>query len=139
MKGNSLLIERYGHGTKQTIGRAFVLDGEKFSLYDCHTLELPWKENQRSVSCIPDGDYTVKKRKSAKFAHHFHLTDVEGRSWILIHAGNFYTNTDGCVLVGLDLSDINSDGLIDVTHSRDALADLLGLMPTEFNLKITSI
>lgn len=136
---DSLLIERYSHGPKQTIGRAFVLDEEKFSLYDCYTLELPWKENERNISCIPDGEYQVEKRYSRKFGWHFHITDVEDRKWILIHAGNFYTDIRGCMLVGKDLKEINGDGIMDVTSSRDTMADLLGMLPKKFKLKIVSI
>lgn len=136
---NSLLIERYDHGPKQTIGRLFVLDEENFSLYDCHTLELPWKDNKRNISCIPEGDYQVEKRYSGKFKRHFHITDVEGRKWILIHAGNYYTDVRGCVLVGRDLKEINGDGIMDVVKSKDAMADLLGQMPKSFKLKIVNL
>lgn len=131
----SLLIERYDHGSKQTLGRLFVMENSQ-SVYNCHTLELPWKNNAFQVSCIPPGTYKVVKRYSAKFKHHFHITDVQGRTYILIHSGNFYTDILGCVLVGKGLADINKDGLKDVTQSRNALADLLALMPNEFELKI---
>jgi len=135
----SLLIERLDYGEKQTIGRMFVLDGNKHSLYDCQTLELPWKNNKRSISCIPEGEYEVVKRVSPKYGEHFHVTGVDGRSYILIHKGNYYTDIRGCILVGKDLSDINSDGVIDVTHSGDTMADLLGLMPSRFKLKIVKL
>lgn len=135
----NLHLERYDYGQKQTIGRLFVLNPQKAMKYHCNTLELPWRENQTSVSCIPEGDYIVQKRFSQKFKHHFHVTNVRDRSYILIHKGNYYTDIRGCILVGLGLADINADGLIDVTRSGDALADLLALMPNEFNLKITSI
>lgn len=134
-----MLIERYDHGPKQTLGRLFVLDDEDFSLYDCHSLELPWKNNARNISCIPEGSYHVEKRYSRKFKHHFHVTGVESRSFILIHIGNFNTEIRGCILVGKDLAEINGDGIIDVTDSGDALADLLALMPKEFELKIVTI
>ncbi|MBK5213631.1 MAG: hypothetical protein JJE55_08235 [Flavobacteriaceae bacterium] len=131
----SALIERYDHGTKQTLGRLFVHDNGQ-TLYNCHTLELPWKNNDFQVSCIPPGTYKVVKRFSTKFKNHFHLTDVSGRSFILIHSGNYYTDILGCILVGKGLADINKDGLKDVTQSRDALTDLLALMPKVFELKI---
>lgn len=134
-----LLIERIEDTCTQTIGRMFVQDGKDCVKYSCHTLELPWKDNQQNISCIPEGEYKVEKRFSKKFKSHFHITNVEGRSYILIHPGNYYTDIRGCVLVGSGLTDINNDGHKDVINSGDTLADLLGLMPNKFNLKVTSI
>lgn len=136
---NRLKIERFESGKKQTLGNLFVLDEDDFALFDCRTLELPWKNNRRNLSCIPEGCYQVEKRYSRKFGHHFHITDVEGRKWILIHAGNYYTNIRGCILVGKGHTDINGDGLRDVTNSRDTMADLLGLMPQKFELEIVNL
>jgi hypothetical protein len=33
----------------------------------CYTIELPWKNNEKRVSCIPEGKYFIKKRHSQKF------------------------------------------------------------------------
>jgi len=74
-------------------------------------LELPWKDNQQKVSCIPLGTYSVKRRHSDRFKEHFHIQDVPNRTWILIHPGNYYTQIMGCVLVGGGFSDINNDWL----------------------------
>lgn len=134
-----LLIERINDSRTQTIGKLFVLETGGCVKYSCDTLELPWKDNQRNISCIPEGEYEVEKRFSAKFKNHFHITNVPGRSYILIHIGNYYTDIRGCVLVGSGLSDINGDGHRDVINSGDTLADLLGLMPNRFKLKVTSI
>jgi len=54
----------------------------------CHTIELPWKDNERSTSCIPEGRYELKKRYSPKFKWHLLVKDVPGRSVILIHPAN---------------------------------------------------
>jgi hypothetical protein len=51
-------------------------------------IELPWLENKRSISCIPEGVYELKPRFSKKFKHHLILKNVEGRSLILIHPAN---------------------------------------------------
>lgn len=134
-----LLLERIDYGQKQTLGRLFALNEFKIVKYDCSTLELPWKENQQNISCIPEGEYQVEKRFSRKFKSHFHITGVDGRSYILIHAGNYYTDIRGCVLVGKDFKDLNKDGLLDVKDSGDALADLLGLMPKKSKLKIVKV
>ncbi len=33
-------------------------------------IELPWIENKKQVSCIPEGVYELKPRFSEKFKHH---------------------------------------------------------------------
>lgn len=134
-----LLIERISDDGTQTLGRLYVLDNNDFVKYNCDTLELSWKDNQKRISCIPEGEYQVQKRFSKKFKSHFHITNVEGRSYILIHPGNFYTQIMGCILVGSDLKEINGDGRLDVVNSRETMADLLGLMPNKFTLKIVKI
>lgn len=74
-----------------------------------HSLELPWRENQRRVSCIPAGVYPVgyivtEKRPSGVYL----VRAVVGRDSILIHSGNvagdvtkgFESDVLGCVLGG---------------------------------------
>lgn len=132
-----IVIDRKKFEDKQTLGRLSVIDkGER--LFGCHTLELPWKDNRRCVSCIPAGEYQVKKRVSKKFGEHFHITNVKDRSFILIHKGNYHTQILGCVLVGVGLKDINGDGYRDVTNSTGALNRLLRILPNEFPLTINN-
>lgn len=66
----------------------------------CLTLELPWLENKRSVSCIPQGHYLCKRVDSPKFGDTFEVTNVPERSYILFHKGNLAEDTHGCILVG---------------------------------------
>lgn len=134
----NLLIERYPSSEHQTIGNGFVLDND-FINFEFKTLELAWKNNQKQISCIPIGDYKVKKRWSKKFGNHFHILDVPNRSYILIHCANFYTQLRGCVAVGDDLSYINGDNEIDVVNSTKTLKELLKMMPNDFNLKIVNV
>ncbi len=76
--------------------------------FNCQTLELPWRENFRSVSCIPAGEYDVKIRISPKYGEIYWVTEVPGRSFILIHSGNwagdtskgYKTHVNGCILLG---------------------------------------
>ena len=70
----------YSQGTHGVL----LVNGEEL----CHTIELPWLNNQRRVSCIPEGSYRLRKRYNAKFKWHLVLETVKGRSGILIHPAN---------------------------------------------------
>jgi len=121
----------YDNGT-ETIGE-MLKDNEHL----CYTLELPWKDNQHNISCIPTGTYTVVKRTSPKHGVHFHITNVPNRSYILIHVANYVSDLRGCVAPGASLTDLNGDGEIDVTSSKNTLKNLLNELPDEFELKIS--
>lgn len=74
-----------------------LVEGEHF----CNTLELPWVDNQRGISCIPLGTYEVRLLPSKRWGRPIpHIQNVPGRSAIEIHIGNFLRDTDGCVLLG---------------------------------------
>lgn len=106
------------------------------TIMKCKTLELPWKDNQVNISCIPYGTYNVKKRHSKKFKLHFHVLRVPRRTYILIHSGNYVSDVEGCILVGDSFTDINNDGLRDVTNSKKTLEKLLNFMPDNFIINI---
>lgn len=132
----NICLERYRHEEHQTIGKLFVYDVDGGLTYSCHTLELPWLENRVRISRIPEGTYMVHSHTSPKFGKCFWIKDVSGRSEILIHKGNYNKDTLGCILVGEGLHDINGDGKDDVTSSGSAMAKLLEILPTQFNLTI---
>lgn len=63
-----------------------------------HTIELPWKENKKGVSCIPEGTYEVKRRFSEKHGNHLIVTGVPNRDLILFHPANDATKElRGCI------------------------------------------
>ena len=57
VKGVNLLIIRETFTEVSTIGNLY-LDGE----WLCDTLENPYLDNQRNISCIPAGQYKVRIR-----------------------------------------------------------------------------
>ncbi len=64
----------------------------------CNTIELPWKNNERRVSCIPEGKYFIRKRYSQKFQWHLEIMGVPNRDLILFHpANNALQELNGCV------------------------------------------
>jgi len=64
----------------------------------CYTIELPWRDNQPRVSCIPEGCYPLVKRYSKTHGNHLMLQKVPNRSLILIHtANNALRDLQGCI------------------------------------------
>ena len=57
VKGVNLLIIRDTFTKESTIGKLFI-NGESF----CDTLENPYVNNERNISCIPEGQYKVRLR-----------------------------------------------------------------------------
>ena len=131
-----VIIDRLNEGEKQTESLLTVLNEKEETIFNCYTLELPWNDNKKQVSCIPKGEYNVEKRQSTKYKNHFHVLDVPNRSYILIHQGNYNWHTKGCILVGKTLTDINGDGLRDVTSSVATMNKLNKILPNYFKLEI---
>lgn len=64
----------------------------------CGTIELPWRDNRRNVSCIPEGCYRLELYRSRKFGHCLAVTGIPGRQGILIHPANDAANElRGCI------------------------------------------
>jgi len=95
----NLLLIRDEMTADSTQGKLYV-DGE----YQCETLELPWLDNKKSVSCIPDGNYKVRIRSAYESRNykynHLIVQDVPNRSYILFHRGNNTSDSKGCILTG---------------------------------------
>lgn len=131
-----MYVHRRPDNGVETIGDAMIDDDGKI-LMVFHTLEPPDKQNKNFVSCILKGEYDVIKDKSPKFGWCFLILDVMGRDHVLIHWGNFYFDTEACIIVGDGLGDINADGQTDVKNSRKTFKKLFKLMPDKFKLIIT--
>ena len=118
------------------IGGVYNSEGEK--VFEFFTLELPWNDNERNISCIPEGEYLVRKMPpTAKRKYeYFWVQDVPGRDSILFHPGNFTRSIRGCLLPGEELKDIDKDGITDVTNTTATLKILTALMPDKFKLTV---
>ena len=99
----NLLLIRDTFSKLSVLGELF-LNGERM----CDTLENPWIDNQRNISCIPEGEYEVRIRLPRESATrdymHLLVKDVPDRDYILFHIGNRPSDTRGCILVGLSSS-----------------------------------
>lgn len=130
---------------KQTKGYAAVFDAEGTVIFTLDTLELPWKNNATNLSCIPEGVYIAKRRYSKKYRNHMHITDVEGRSLILIHWGNYAGSVNpktgspdirGCILTGTGFKDITGDGIDEILRSKTTFKKLMAIMPDKITVEI---
>lgn len=130
------LIARLRQDDKQTLGRFYLFNGLDV-VFSCCVLELPNRCNQKSISRINARKYLVKRRWSKKYGHHYIICDVEGREYILIHFGNYYKDTEGCLLFGNSFGDINKDGYMDVTSSKKTMERMIKIAPDEFEILIT--
>ncbi|WP_269222473.1 DUF5675 family protein [Flavobacterium sp. IMCC34518] len=85
------------------LSRTYFSDGTNGKLecegkFICCTIELPWINNEKRVSCIPEGKYLLRKRYSRKFQWHIEVVDVKNRSFILLHpANNAQKELNGCI------------------------------------------
>lgn len=97
-----------------------LLDGDvPFGL----TVERPWLNNQKGVSCIPDGIYQCMRVDSPKFGNTFEVMDVPGRSEILFHKGNIVDDTHGCIVVGEQFESLG--GKVAVVSSAKGFVEFL--------------
>lgn len=109
-------LARFASNADYTAG-AVMVRGTPF----CVAIELPWRDNQRGVSCIPAGDYTIYTRHTSPgFGKNVWLVmDVPGRSDILWHAANRAAELKGCIAPGTTFGALK--GEFAVMQSRDAL------------------
>lgn len=127
------LLTRTFQGTN-TLGQLDIIDGNGSVIDTLFTLELPWKNNERRVSCIPIGNYKLKLHTSPKFGKCYWVKDVPSRDAILIHPANYTRQLLGCIAVGLDHKDIDKDGELDLVSSRKAMDKILTYKLTELEI-----
>ncbi|MFZ6664531.1 DUF5675 family protein [Peijinzhouia sedimentorum] len=64
----------------------------------CHTIELPWKNNKRNISCIPEGVYSLRKNYNENLGCFVEVCNVPNRSNIkIVAAKNALKELDGSI------------------------------------------
>ena len=94
------------------------------------TLELPWRNNEVSVSCIPEGRYLVTRNTTGR--HQWYaINDVKGRTFIEIHPAECLSSPrtgkpllEGCVAPALKVRKNHYAG---TSGSQDACKKLLAV------------
>lgn len=65
------------------------------------TVEPPWRNNEPFISSIPLGTYSAVVRYDRLDQWRLQLTNVPGRDAVQLHIGNYPSQTQGCILVGM--------------------------------------
>lgn len=123
-------LERQPSTDQGTFGRLY------FGRDAVFTVELPWRDNRRQMSCVPLGRYTCRLVNSPRFGRVYGLRDVPGRSHVLLHSANFggdssmgyTTQLQGCIAPCLHLGAMrNTEGKMQRAGlvSRPALRKLM--------------
>ena len=109
---------RVKHDSDGTFGVLVFPDAPVFV-----TLEPQWKDNEKNISCIPEGEYKCVRYNSPTYGETFMVTDVYGRSYILFHWGNTENDTEGCIILGYEFGKL---GIKDaVLNSKAAFREFM--------------
>jgi Family of unknown function (DUF5675) len=69
----------------------------------------------------------------------FEITGIQGHTGVLFHVGNYNSDSDGCVLVGDDVKDMDNGSRM-IAHSMIAFSKFMALLEkvNEFTLVVVS-
>jgi len=119
-------MTRVYQGSEGTFGVIHDPDGIPFAL----TAERPWKNNERSESCIPSDVYICKRINSPTFGNTFEVTNVPNRTHILFHKGNVpIDDSKGCILIGEQFEPLS--GKMAVLSSKKGYGEFMKLLEGE--------
>lgn len=114
----NLCIERFAYTPLGVFGRCYIEGQELF------TVERPWLNNERSISCIPEGRYTCSPRFYNKGGYEaIEITQVPGRTNVLLHKGNTMHDLAGCIAITAKLGCV--EGIWGGINSREAFQILM--------------
>jgi hypothetical protein len=91
-----MILQRLKSPADRTNGIVTLPDGTEYP-----SLELPWLNNQTSVSCVAAGFYKFVRDTHGRFQW-FRLLDVDGRTNIEMHLGKEPWHSEGCILLPME-------------------------------------
>lgn len=116
---------------QSTLGALYLKQEGRAQTFLCFTVELPWKDNVRRVSCIPEGVYEARYEQHPDLGRAWRLQGVPGRSGILIHSANRPGELLGCIAPNQQLlTDQRGES------SRAAMLNLQNVCEPEFEVEI---
>jgi hypothetical protein len=126
----TLTIKRFINADKGTVGTVHDENGGCLG----YSIECPWFNNQRGMSCIPEGLYRCIADKTGKYQY-WKLLKVDDRDNIEIHVANRPSELNGCIAFGNGWGNLNNE--LAVFNSKKTLDWLQEkILPDEFNLRI---
>lgn len=134
-------LVRFAYTPMGTFGK-LVLPNNK----ELYTVEKAWRANRKAESCIPEGEYKLRKRDSpvvartsrGKYPQGWEVVNVPDRTFIMIHVGNTENDLDGCIAPGIDLGFVHNKWA--VVQSAVAMDELMtALTKAEYDLTIKQI
>lgn len=109
------------------------------------TLELPWRDNEPKLSCIPTGVYTCKRDTNRKTTGGlripvtYEVAGVPNRNGILFHVGNTTKDTHGCIITGSSFGYISDEpAVLDSKLAFNKWLNIMDDVPT-FELTVSTI
>lgn len=99
-----MILTRFISTDYGTFGKLIV--GDK----TFYTVEKPWQNNAKEISCVPNGEYTLEPHDSFKYGHVLCMVNDSGvthfkesnskRFACLIHVANYEKDVLGCIGLG---------------------------------------
>jgi hypothetical protein len=116
-------FEENSHGT-------FGVLMNNLNLPICLTLELPFVDNLKGVSCIPEGVYALKRFASPTHGKVYQVVGVPNRAGILLHPANLSSQLRGCIAPGRAFGLVELQGVTGwgVLESKTACKELFKLL-----------
>lgn len=93
-------LVRFAHLASAEVG-VLLADSVEVRIW---SLELPWLDNRRDISCIPAGMYKLRRWSSVRHRVALEVVGEEPkRSDVLIHPLNKPSESRGCIGLGLEV------------------------------------
>ena len=117
-----IIILRHTHIPDVQMMSDIVIYNGSNKIFQCRAIEQPWRNNASRTSCIPAGTYRAVLEYSSRFQTNlYELKKVTGRAEIKFHVANYARQLEGCIAPGRAFADLDADGYLDVTDSRNTL------------------
>lgn len=136
---NRVILQRLESTDQGTFGKI------KTETAEFYTLELPWRDNESNISCIPEGIYQCKMTMSYRFKKMMYLVDGTGkRTGIRIHSANlagsiedgYKAQLNGCIAIGEKLGLIgNQKALLLSSSGVRKFIELMNKKPFTLEVK----
>ena len=127
----NLWLDRREYSETTTLGDLYIN-----GVWECLALEDRVRQGPKvpGETAIPEGKYEIRITWSPRFKQHMPLLlDVPGFDGIRIHPGNTHKDTEGCLIVGENVTMVA--GLPFLSHSKRAYDRLFAKLETAKNKK----